>query len=290
MTKAPSEAPGVQDRSNPGPRVRAHQTGGRGTQRVGYPIAIRTARVLGRRWVTPHMLRLTVASPAIKDVVTHACDDHVGLVFPLEDGTRNDPTYNAEQQVLDWHLPQPSMRKYTIRRHDAESGEMDLDVVLHADGLASAWAAQARLDEEVVLAGPPGALAFAHTYRHYVFAVDTTALPAIARWLDEADWLVERGASAQVVIEYDHEEDTTYPLLQRPGVTVRWLSRAAGSRLAETLGCLDLGGCRSADVFLFAAGEAGDIKPLRRWAKQRDIDALVTGYWKRGVVEHDDHK
>lgn len=278
------------ERADPGPLVLAHQTDGRGTQRIGYAIAIRTAQVVARTQVTPHMLRLTVASPAIKDVVTHACDDHVGLIFPLDDGTRNDPTYDPDRLMLTWHSPQPAMRKYTIRRLDAESGEMDLDVVLHAGGLASEWAAQAELGDDVVLAGPPGALAFAHTYRHYVFAVDTTALPAVARWLDESDWLEERTVTVQVLIDHDHDEETSYPLRQRTGVTVEWLSRTGGSRLADVVGGLDLSGRDPADVFVFAAGEAGDIKALRRWSKERGIDALVTGYWKRGAVEHDDHE
>lgn len=290
MTDVDADALVPDDRSDPGPRVLAHHAGGRGTQRIGYAVAIRTARVIGRTQITPHMLRLTVASPAVKDVVTHACDDHVGVVFPLDDGTRNDPTYDPDRQMLKWHSPQPTMRKYTIRRHDAESGEMDLDVVLHAGGLASEWAAGAQLGEDVVLAGPPGALAFAHTYGHYVFAVDPTALPALARWLDEGDWLEERGVTAQIVIDYDHNDETTYPLRQRPGVTVEWLSRTGGSRLADVVGGLDLGDRSYSDVFLFAAGEAGDIKALRRWSKERGIDSLVTGYWKRGAVEHDDHE
>jgi NADPH-dependent ferric siderophore reductase len=35
-------------------------------------------------------------------------------------------------------------------------------------------------------------------------------------------------------------------------------------------------------VFLFAAGEAGDIRPLRR--RREGVERLVTGYWKRGTA------
>lgn len=276
------------DRSNAGPRVLAHQMAGRGTLRVPYVIGVRSARVVSRTQVTEHMLRLTVASSAIRDVPTHACDDHVGVVFPLADGTRNDPTFNADRQMLDWHSPSPPMRKYTIRRHDVEAGEMDLDVVVHPGGLASDWATRADAGTEVVLVGPPGAVAFPHTYDHYVFAIDTTALPAVARWLDEGDWLQEREVTVQVVIDHDHDEETAYPLRPLPGLSVQWLSRAGGSQLADVVAGLDLGH-DPAEVFLFAAGEASDIKPLRRWSKQQGMDALVTGYWKRGAADHDDH-
>lgn len=277
------------DRLDPGPQVLAHQAEGRGTKRIPYQVQIRTATVVARTEVTPHMLRLTVAAPEVSDVHTHACDDHVGVVFPLPDGTRNDPTYNPERLMLDWHQPQPRMRKYTIRRIDRAAGKMDLELVLHDGGLASDWATDVSVGEDVVLAGPPGALAFAHTYRHYVFALDPTALPALGRFLDEADWVEERGVTVQVLVDHDHAAETQYPLRERAGVTVEWLSRAAGSRLAEAVAGLDLGAHDPTDVFLFAAGEATDLKPLRRWSRERGIDALVTGYWKRGATEHDDH-
>nr|WP_281363815.1 siderophore-interacting protein [Nocardioides daedukensis] len=267
--------------------VRAHQSGGRGTVRVPYPVGIRTVRVVSRTEVTPRMLRLTLSGPEIAHLHSHACDDHVGVVFPLGDGTRNDPTYNPERLMLDWHQPMPPMRKYTIRRHDPAIGELDLDIVLHPGGLASDWAVGVQPGEDVVLAGPPGSLAFPNTYGHYVFALDTTALPAFARWLDEADWLEERGVTVQVVVDHDHDEETAYPLAVRAGVSIEWLCRAGGSQLADTVAELDLGGRDASDVFLFAAGEAGDIKPLRRWSKERGIDSLVTGYWKRGAVELD---
>ena len=282
----------TEDRSNPGPRVRAHQAGGRGTVRIPYPVGVRTARVVSRTEVNPHMLRLTLAAAELSELHTYACDDHVGVVFPLDDGTRNDPTYDPDRMMLDWHPPAPPMRKYTIRRHDAEAGELDLDIVVHPGGLASDWAVGLEPGEDVVLAGPPGSLAFPHTYGHYVFALDTTALPALARWLEEGDWLEERGVTAQVLVDHDREAERAYPLEARPGVTVEWVSRAGGSRLAEAVAGLDLGDRAADDVFLFAAGEAGDIKPLRRWARERGIAALITGYWKRGASgldEHDEH-
>lgn len=284
------------DRSDPGPRVRAHQASGRGTVRVPYPVGIRPGRVVRRTLVTPRMLRLTVAGPEIRDVLSFACDDHLGVVFPLEDGTRNDPTYNPERQMLDWPRPMAPMRKYTIRRHDPVAGEVDLDIVLHPGGLASDWAVDAEPGDEVILAGPPGSLAFPHTYSHYVFAIDSTALPALARWLDEGDWIEDRGVSVEVLVDVDDPSDTDYTLREREGVTVRWLPRTGGSHLADTVAALDLTGHDPDEVFLFAAGEAGDIAPLRRWSKKNGIAALITGYWKRGAAllayeaaEHDDH-
>lgn len=275
------------DRTTPGPRVRAHQSGGCGTVRVPYPVGVRPTTVIRRTRLTPRMLRLTLAGPGIERLHSYACDDHLGVVFPLEDGTRNDPVFNPDRQMLDWTHPLPPMRKYTIRRHDPAAREVDLDIVLHPGGLASDWAMGVQPGDEVVLAGPPGSLAFAHTYDHYVFAIDTTALPALGRWLDEGDWIEERGVSVRVLVDHDDPAETAYPLRRRDGVSVEWLPRAGGSRLAEAVAALDVVDLDPTRVFLFAAGEAGDIAPLRRWARQRGVASLVTGYWKRGAVEVD---
>lgn len=49
-------------------------------------------------------------------------------------------------------------------------------------------------------------------------------------------------------------------------------------------------------VFAWIAGEAGSVRPLRRWVRDElglgPDDHEVTGYWKRGVAdfdEDDDH-
>ncbi len=269
------------DRSAPAQRVAEHQRTGTGVTRIGYPIEARTLRVLARREVTPHMVRVTLGGPELNEFHTYQADDHVKIVFPDDDGALRAPVPNGEQ-MLDWPRPMPTTRKYTVRRYDAESGELDLDVVLHDGGVESAWAAGVVPGDEVTIAGPPGAKAFAHTYDHYVFAVDATALPAAARWLEESP----PGVSADIVIEVDDEAEHGYPLAHRDGVELHRLIRRKGaSSLASTVTSLSLPAGR---CFLFAAGEAGDIKSLRSWSKERRLDALCTGYWRRGVADLDD--
>ncbi|WP_405095639.1 siderophore-interacting protein [Micromonospora sp. NBC_01412] len=268
------------DRRDPAARVAAHHHTGSGTTRIGYPIGVRNVRVLTRQQLTPRMLRLTLGGPALAGFHTYQADDHVKIVFPDPDGTRRDPVPNADG-MLDWPRPLPTTRKYTVRRYDAAAGEIDLDFVLHDGGVASTWAASAAVGEEVTIAGPPGAKAFPHHYDHYVFAVDTTALPAVGRWLEHSP----ADVSAHVVVEIDDVAEQGYPLAPRDGVAVTWLTReGARSALAETVQSLRLPAGRS---FLFAAGEATDVKPLRAWSREH-IDSLITGYWKRGVAGLED--
>ncbi|WP_308281196.1 siderophore-interacting protein [Pimelobacter sp. 30-1] len=273
----------IGQRDRPAERVAEHHGTGRGMQRIGYPIGICRTTVARRELVTPRMLRLTLTGDELAGFHSYVADDHVKIVFPHADGTRTDPVPN-DRQLLDWPKPLPPTRTYTIRRVDLAAREVDLDVVLHAGGLAGDWAEAVAIGDPAVIAGPPGAKAFAHTHRHYVLAVDVTGLPAVARWLDEADWLEAAGATAHVLVEHDHADETGYPLQERAGVEVRWLSRAAGSQLGTQVRALDV----PDDTFVFGAGEAEDLKEVRRWVAERELPASITGYWKRGVAGLDD--
>ena len=129
--------------------------------------------------------------------------------------------------------------------------------MLHDGGLASSWATTVAVGDEVTIAGPPGAKAFAHNFDHYVFAVDSTALPAVARWLDQSP----ADVSAHVVIETDYDVEHGYPLAVRENVDVTWLVRHGGeSALASTVKSLALPDGR---CFLFAAGKRTTSSPTR---------------------------
>ena len=267
------------DRSEPGHRIATHHRVGRGTVRIPYPIGVRTVRVVARQEITPRMVRLTLGGSGLAEQHTYQCDDHVRIVFTEPGGQLRLPVPN-DHQMLDWPHPMPPTRKYTIRHFDAATQQLDLDFVLHDGGLASTWAGDVSIGDEITIAGPPGAKAFAHNYDHYVFAVDATGLPAVARWLAAAP----PDVSADVVIETTDAGEHAYPLAERPQVRVRWLVRDGQSHLAETVHDLTPPAGR---VFLFAAGESGDIKPLRSW-RRAHVDSLVTGYWKRGVDGFED--
>lgn len=211
------------ERHDPRGRVAAHHATGTGMARIGYPIGVRTVPVAARELVTPRMLRLTLAGQGLDGFHTYQADDHVKIIFPDPDGTRRIPVPNDEQ-MLDWPKPLPTSRKYTVRRYDPAARELDLDIVLHEGGVAAAWAASVAVGDEVTIAGPPGAKAFPHTYGHYVFAVDATALPAAARWLEESP----PGVSAHLVIETDDAVEHGYPLADRDGVEVVRLVREDG--------------------------------------------------------------
>ncbi|MEU4745862.1 siderophore-interacting protein [Actinosynnema sp. NPDC023658] len=261
---------------------------GRGAEKVGYPIRIRAAEVVRTAMVGSGLLRVTLGGPGTEGFEAHAPDEHVKLLFPEPDGTLRLP--EPDGNVLRWPRPSPTSREYTVRRYDPTTGELDLDIALHDGGLGSDWARSVEPGAVVHVAGPPGGLIVPHDYDRYLLAGDLTALPAIARWLEE----LPRTAAGWAFIEVanaDEEIGLTAP----ERVEVRWLHR--GDAPAGTVDLL-ANAVRAIEVpegerlYAWVAGEAGSIKPLRRWVRDElglaKADHDVTGYWKRGVADFDD--
>jgi NADPH-dependent ferric siderophore reductase len=255
-------------------RIADHQRSGVGTVRFAYPIGVYTVPLVGREELNPRMLRLTLRGADLAGFHSYQADDHIKIVFPDEDGTLRVPVRN-DRQLLDWPHPLPRTRDYTVRRHADRT--LTLDVVVHHDvhgGIASAWAGTVEVGAAVTVAGPPGGKAFPYTHRHYVLAVDATGLPAAARWLEDAP----AGPTVHLVVETDDPVEHDYPLPARDALEVIRLVRdGTRSTLAATVSELDI----PPGTFLFAAGEATDLRPLRSWPRHL---ASITGYWKRGVA------
>ncbi|MFI5564188.1 siderophore-interacting protein [Amycolatopsis japonica] len=261
---------------------------GQHAEKVPYPIRIRQAEVVRTEMIGSGLLRVTLGGPGTAGFEAHSPDEHVKILFPELDAEPRLPVQDGD--MLRWPKPSPTSREYTVRRYDPASGELDLDVALHEGGLGSGWAEKVTPGTPVHVAGPPGGLIVPHTYDRYLLAGDVTALPAIARWLEElprtaAGWAFIEVTDASEEIELSAPEDVEVHWLHRgdvaPGVSdvlaraVRTIEVPAGERL-----------------YAWVAGEAGQIKPLRRWLKN-DLglgkdDHDVTGYWKRGVADFDD--
>ncbi|MEU6992061.1 siderophore-interacting protein [Streptomyces sp. NPDC046465] len=257
-------------------------------EKVGYPIGIREAEVVRTAMVGAGLLRLTLGGAGTEGFEAHAPDEHVKLIFPEADGELRLPERNGA--MLRWPRPAPTSREYTVRRYDPATGEIDIDIVPHDGGLASDWAHEVEPGAVVHLAGPPGGLIVPHTYDRYLLAGDITALPAIARWLEELP-RTARGWAFIEVADAAEEIELSAP----EGFEVHWLHRdglpaGTGGALERAVTAVTVPTGERA--YVWVAGEAGQIKPLRRWV--RDVLGLgkadhdITGYWKRGIADFDE--
>ncbi|ANY07175.1 siderophore-interacting protein [Pseudonocardia sp. HH130630-07] len=265
--------------------ARARRTG---ATKVPYPIRLRELEVLRTRRIGPSLQRVTLGGPGLAGFHSHCDEEHVRLVFPDGDGVLRLPEPDGD--MLHWPRPRPVSREYTVRRHDAAAGELDIDLVLHDGGLAADWARTVSPGARIPVAGPPGGLAIPRGYDHYLLAGDLSALPAIARILER----LPADAAGRAFVEVaDAGEEL--PLTAPAGVQVRWVHRdgvPAGVSDALARAVVADRPPAGARVFAWVAGETTAIKPVRRFLRDElgldPADRDVTGYWKRGVADFDD--
>lgn len=135
--------------------------------------------------------------------------------------TAEGPRYDAGA------MPSPG-RDYTPRYFDPQSGELSIDFVLHGDGVASSWAAQAQPGDDLKIGGPRGSFLVADDYDHYVLLGDETALPAIGRWLEA----MPADMHAEVYIEIADAAERQ-ELLSAADADIYWLERKRLRRCDE---------------------------------------------------------
>ncbi|NER60756.1 siderophore-interacting protein [Pseudomonas sp. MAFF212428] len=182
--------------------------------RVNHAIKRRCLQVLRVAELTPRMRRITLGGAQLEGFISVGSDDHVKLLFacsPEEQAALDNPGSDGVR---------PTMREYTPRRIDLATGELDLDFVLHGDGPASTWAAQAAPGQFLHIAGPRASLVVPDIFDSYLLIGDETAIPAIGRRLEELP--AGRTVLAVIEIEDDHERQ---PLNSAAQVEVIWVQR-----------------------------------------------------------------
>lgn len=262
------------------------------TYRVRYPLKIRRLTVVRTQPLSPSMIRVTLTGPDLADFESRGHDDHVKLFFARPGETVPSlPTFGPNGPVFPEGAEKPIARDYTPRRHDAASGELDLDFAVHEAGPATAWAMNAAAGTTLHMAGPRGSMIVPDDFDWYLLVGDDTALPAIARRLEE----LRPEARVTVIAEVGGPTDEI-ALPERPGCTVTWLHRGAaapgeGTLLDEAVAAF---APEAGEGFAWVACESDTAKRLRRilvddkgLSKKR---VKASGYWKRGLASyHDSH-
>lgn len=212
-------------------------------------------------------------------------DDDIKLVFPYP-GEREPVLPIQRDGSIEFPKDRrPLSKSYTVRHWNPQTGELDVDFVRHGTGVATTWALRCSPGDRIHVAGPARSGLFPLGVDWILVAGDDTALPAIARLLEDAP----AGQRMQVFIEIpgpDHEQD----LKTDADAVVTWLHRGDAEAGTTTLLADAVRGTEwwSGEVFAWVAGETLSIKPIRRFLKEdRGLDREhieVTGYWRRGEV------
>lgn len=250
-------------------------------QRVRHTLKARRLQVLRRAQLSPNIVRITVGGPDLAEFVSASFDDHIKLMLPAPGQTELVlPTPGPNGPSLPEGAPRPVMRDYTPRRHDAEANELDIEFALHGDGPAAAWAAQAMPGQVVGIGGPRGSFVVPTGFDWHVLIGDETALPAIARRLEELP------ASAQALVVLAVAEADRRALSSAAQVTLQWTDPAEAA-LLDAVAALRL---PAGEGYAWAAGEA------RAMARVREVLVGPLGvdpkrcrcaaYWKQGASGH----
>ena len=244
--------------------------------RVMHEIKRRRLEVLRVVDLTPRMRRITLGGPELAGFVSLGTDDHVKLLFPQ----------NAEQAAALETLvlgagkdngPLPEMRDYTPRRYDLSTLELDIDFVLHGDGPASTWAEQAKPGQFLHIGGPRGSMIVPDMFDSYLLIGDETALPAIARRLEN----LAANRRALVIVEVENGKEQQV-LESAAEVNVIWVLREGGKdNLLTTVRQIQV---PSGSLYAWVATESKVSRQIRRvlldehGLNEQFVKAV--GYWR----------
>ncbi|XVU27806.1 SIP domain-containing protein [Actinoplanes sp. CA-054009] len=258
-----------------------------------HPLTLREVEVARVTDLTPGMRRITLAGAQLRAFTSAGgfpqpafdspgFDDDIRLVFRYPG--QDEPVLPVQKATgLDLPRdPRPLSRVYTVRRWDPEAGELDVDFVKHGIGVGTTWAYRAEVGDRVHFFGPGSSRSFPHDADWLLIAGDDTAIPAIARLLDE----LPEATRAQVFIEVAADEHRQ-ELRELPGVEVTWLVRGGAEATLLVDAVRD---CRwwDGDPFAWLAGEQRSVRDIRRHlVEDRGVpkgDVEFIGYWRRGEV------
>ncbi len=258
---------------------------------VQHPLAFRMLQVVRATRLTPHMMRVTLGGDALAGFRSDAADDGSRLYFPADvNDTSWAPSIEGMTLVFPDGTPPPPGREFTPRRYDPVAGELDFDFVIHGDGPAATWAANAAPGHNLGVSGPRRSRVMSGHVDGYLLAGDDTGLPSIARRLEE----LPAGMPVTAVIEVANAHDEQ-PLTTQADLDLHWLHRDAATGdvsniLVTAIREIDL---PRGTVFAWASGEATAIRSVRRhMLQERNVPSShtrMTGYWKRAIANYDHH-
>jgi NADPH-dependent ferric siderophore reductase len=263
---------------------------------VVFPVALRELVVARNVDVTAGMRRVTLTGEQLAAFTSAdgtawsafrspGFDDDIRLLFPYPGEREPVLPLIEDGRVTFAEGRRPIARAYTVRRHDPRARELDVDVVLHGDGVASNWARAAVPGDRMHIAGPGRTRGLPVGADRLLIVGDDTAVPAIARLLEE----LPDDARGRVFIDVD--DATQAQELRGPaGVEVSWLPRGPSAPGRPDALLTAVRGMRWAGGTWFAwlAGEQSAVRQVRRHlVHDRHLPKAAidfTGYWKRGTT------
>ncbi len=233
------------------------------------------------------MVRVVFGGPGLEGFEsTGVGDEYLRLWLPREGQT--EPNLPEPSGADSWVFPdgveRSPLRTYTVRRWDADSRELTIDMVVHGHGLAGRWAATARPGAIVGVNTPRGMYRPPAGLEWLLMVTDAAGLPAAARIIEG----LAPGVRVRLYAEVpgpDHEQELGLP----NDAELRWIHGGNGhgpSRLEEIVRRAEF----PAGVgYIWVAGETHATRAVRRYLRHElGMPATaykVVGYWTEDVEQ-----
>ncbi|MFN7091417.1 MAG: DUF2218 domain-containing protein [Allorhizobium sp.] len=244
------------------------------------PPGFHEATVVGVEDVTPRMRRVTLSVADVSPFLVR--NMHVRLLVPPRGQTPVWP-HLQENGRIGWP-DELLVRIYTIRCVDAQARHIALDILQHpAEGVATPgadFARDAEIGQQVAIMGPGGG--GLPEAQKIFFAGDESALPAIARMVEEAP----PGVAMRAIIEVEDANEEQALRGQAP-IHVEWLHRSshtgtdAHPLVDKVKAALE---DVNAETFVWFAGEKADVRTIKRHLAQKGRDRrrqYIAWYWEK---------
>jgi NADPH-dependent ferric siderophore reductase len=235
--------------------------------------------------VTPRLVRVTLGGPKLDGLVIDQPAASVRLLLPAP-GTQElvMPAWNGNEFLLP-DGRRPVIRTLTPLRLDTVGApRLDVEIVVHEDGAASAWAQAARAGDEAAISGPGRGYPIDADAAGFLLAGDESAVPAIGQLLEA----LPAGKPVRVVVEVA-DPAARVDLPAHPDGTVDWYELPAGAPPGDTLVAAvaaATGAGLPPGTRIWAAGEAAAMQRIRRHLlEERGLprsETWIRGYWKHG--------
>ncbi len=224
----------------------------------------------------PRMMRVRLRGEDLGRMETPQPAASVRLLLPSPDAELETPVWQGNE-FLNADGSRPVIRTFTPRLFDPEAGRLDIDMVLHSAGAASAWIQQAESGDVAAVSGPARGYVIDPEVSLHLLAGDESAIPAMAQLLEvlPADTPVRVHVAAEAGFG-------RVPLPEHPAATVVWheVAEDRGEVLAAALRAEEAVSAAA----IWCAGQAAAMQQVRNLLfKEIEIprsQAVVRGYWK----------
>jgi NADPH-dependent ferric siderophore reductase len=216
------------------------------------------------------MMRIVFDGEDLADFISLGADDHVKMFFPTNTG-------------------EIERRDYTPRYFDREKRLLTIDFAIHEAGPATRWAVGAKPGDRLEIGGPKASTVVSPTFDWWLLVGDETALPSIARRIEE----LPKDAKIISVCTVEGSEEELQFATKTSCVSI-WVHREAARAddPAPLIAALQTITIPDGDGYVWIAAEARVARAARDYfvkSRNHPLEWMkASGYWVKGRADAHD--